>query len=485
MPADDVGTTPPGTEPAAPNAPASAANAVPTRRDVLRLGALAGLSGALGLAGCASGERRGAAPRGAPAASSGAGELFRTPPMERVRIGFVGLGGMGSNHINHLLKVPGAEILALCDVLPEKVARVQDQVEQATGRRPAGYARGPRDFERLCAEEDLDIVYHATPWEWHVPGCIAAMKNGKHAAVEVPAAYTLDGCWELVETAETQRKHCVMLENCCYDRTEMMILNMVRKGLLGELLHAECGYLHDLRDVKFNETYEGYWRRAHSTRRNGNLYPTHGLGPIAQCLDINRGDRFDYLVSMSSPSRGLQLWQQERLQPDDPRRRESFVLGDVNVSLIKTANGRTVYVVHDTNVPRPYSRIVMVQGTRGLVQGYPGPARAHIEGRSPAHRWENLYEQFADDCEHPLWRKTETTSATSGHGGMDFLENYRLVQCLLKGEPLDMDVYDAAAISAVCELSEQSTARRSRSVDFPDFTRGRWAARPPLGVVAV
>lgn len=443
------------------------------RRDFLRLGAAAGLGalGALSLAGCASVGRR-LTP--APATP------FAAPPMPRVRIGFVGVGGMGSNHVNQLLKVPGAEIRAVCDIVPEKVARAQETVVKAGQPKPTGYDRGPWDFKRLCETEDLDLVFTATPWEWHVPVCVAAMRAGKHAATEVPAAVTLDECWELVESAEQYRKHCVMMENCCYDRAELMVLNMVRKGLFGEVLHGECGYLHDLRDVKFGTAGEGLWRRAHSERRNGNLYPTHGLGPIAQCMDINRGDRFDYLVSMSGPSRGLQLYQQEHLAADDPRRRETYVLGDLNLTLIKTVNGRTIYLVHDTNLPRPYSRIHMLQGTRAIKSGYPD--QIHVEGRSPAHAWEPL-DKYAAEFEHPLWRAESVQQASGGHGGMDYLEDYRLVHCLLNGQPLDMDVYDAAAWSCVSELTERSVANRSRALDIPDFTRGRWKTNPPVAIV--
>lgn len=437
-----------------------------TRRDFVTAGAIA----SLGVAAPAFG--RAQQPQTTP--------LFAAPALERVRMGVVGIGGMGSVHLDNFLQIEGVEVKAVCDVVPEKVARAKAKVVRAGQPEPVGYDRGPRDFERMCAEQEIDLVLTATPWEWHVPVCLAAMRNGKHAATEVPAAYTVDDCWQLVETAERTRKHCVMLENCCYDRREMLMLNLVRQGLFGEVLHGECSYQHDLRDVKFSTDGEGLWRRAHATRRNGNLYPTHGLGPIAQCMNVNRGNRFDYLVSMSGPSRGLQLWQQEHLAADDPRRSERYVLGDVNVTLIKTAIGQTIYLVHDTNLPRPYSRIDAIQGTHGLMQGWPD--RISIEGRSPAHRWETL-DTYFQQFEHPLWRSERVRQASGGHGGMDFLEDWRLIVCLRNGVPLDMDVYDAAAISAVCELTERSVASRSRAMDVPDFTRGRWRTRPPLGII--
>ncbi|MDH3297629.1 MAG: gfo/Idh/MocA family oxidoreductase, partial [Gemmatimonadota bacterium] len=292
--------------------------------------------------------------------------------------------------------------------------------------------------------------------------------------------YTLEDCWKLVEHAEQHAKHCVMMENVNYGRMEMMVFHMVRKGLLGQILHAEGGYLHDLREIKFADEGEGLWRRAHSMRRNGNLYPTHGLGPIANCMDIHRGDRFSTLVSMSGPSRGLQNYAADNYPADHPKRKETYVLGDVNVSLIKTAAGRTIYVGHDTNLPRPYSRIHLVQGTKGIFQGYPD--RVYVEGRSDPHQWDEA-SAWLDEWEHPLWREIEERSRGAGHGGMDFMETYRLIKCLREGSATDMNVYDAAALSAVTPLSEWSVANGSQPIDFPDFTRGRWQSWPRLELV--
>ena len=407
-------------------------------------------------------------------------DLFRAEPIDTVRVGFVGIGGMGSVHVQNLLAIDGVEIKALCDIVPEKVARAQEWVVKAGQPKPTGYTRGPKDFERMCETEDLDLVFNATPWEWHVPISVSAMNNGKHAATEVPAAVTLDECWELVETAERTKKHCLMMENCNYDRFELMTLNLVRKGMLGELIHGECGYLHDLRGVKFDYDGEGLWRREHAKTRNGNLYPTHGLGPTAQCFDINRGDQFATLVSMSSASRGLQEYVKKTFADDAPERKETYVLGDVNISLIRTVSGKTIMVSHDTHLPRPYSRINMVQGTQGIVQGY--PHRVHIEGMSKGHGWDEAAEWYKK-YDHPLWTAMSTMGEGRGHGGMDFIEDYRLIECLRKGLPMDMDVYDAAALSAVSALSERSVAEGSAPVEFPDFTRGAWKNRPPLGII--
>jgi len=407
---------------------------------------------------------------------------IKDAPIDTVRIGFVGVGSQGSAHVRNFLNIEGVEVRAVCDIVEERVTRMQRLVVEAGQAKPVGYYRGKTDFKRMCETEELDLVFTATPWNWHVPVCVAAMKTGKHAATEVPAAVTLDECWQLVETSEKTRRHCVMMENCCYDRTELMILNMVRKGLLGELLHAEAGYLHDLRWHKFDPyCYEGMWRIVHSIKRDGNLYPTHGLGPVAQCMNINRGDRFDYLVSMSSKSIGLNLYAAEKFGPNSRQAKQKYALGDVNTSLIRTVKGRTIILKHDCNSPRPYSRDIVVQGTKGIVRKYP-EQKIHIEGTSKPHTWEPL-ENYAGEYGHPLWKALVEKAEGGGHGGMDYIEDYRLIEALRTGTPPDMDVYDAASWSVVSELSERSVAKRGRSVDFPDFTRGKWKTNPPLGII--
>ena len=446
------------------------------RRDLLKLGA-AGLG--LGLVGTGSPlsaadlERLQERPELGPSP-----ELpFASDPIDVVRIGFVGVGLQGGAHVRNFLRIDGVDVVAICDIREDRAREVAGWVE-ADGRRPPSlYTRGDWDFLRMCQEEDLDLVFTATPWRWHVPVCLAAMENGKHAATEIPAAYTVEDCWRLVEHAEQYRKHCVMMENCNYDRPEMMVFNMARQGLFGEILHAECGYLHDLRAIKFEDRDEGLWRRAHALHRRGNFYPTHGLGPVANVMDINRGDQLDYLVSMSTPARGLEAWAREHYPEGHPKRQERYVQGDVNTTMIKTVHGRTIFVSHDTNLPRPYSRIHMVQGTRGLFQGYPN--RVHVEGVSEDHRWDD-WEEWLERYDHPLWRQLEERSAGAGHGGMDYIEDHQLVKALREGEPTDMNVYDAAMLSVICPLTEWSVENRSRPVDVPDFTRGRWAEWPRL-----
>jgi len=443
-----------------------------SRREFLKIGAAAGLGAAVAGLGLEAG------PTEAPGQARSA---FRAPAIPTVRIGFVGVGGMGSAHVRNLLNIEGAEIRALCDIVPAKVERAQKWVVEAGQPKPAGYAEGPRDFERLCARDDLDLVFTATPWEWHVPVCLAAMRNGRHAATEVPAAMSIEDCWALVETAEKNGKHCQMMENCCYDRIELMTLHLVRRGVLGEVLHAEAGYLHDLRGVKFSSEGEGLWRRAWSQKLNGNLYPTHGLGPVAQCLNVNRGDALDFLVSLSSPARGLHEYAAATFGADSPQAKERYALGDVNTSLIKTKLGKTIILIHDTNLPRPYTRINLVQGTRGIARKWPD--RIYVEGLAERpHQWDD-FEKFAAEFEHPLWKAIAARGEGRGHGGMDYIEDYRLIQSLRRGEPLDQDVYDAAAWSAIVGASVRSVATKGRPVDIPDFTRGKWKTNPPLGIV--
>lgn len=443
------------------------------RRDFLRAGAAVGALAALGTLDQTA---RAAQAKTAPRSSE-----FKVDPIKTVRVGFVGVGGMGLNHVRNLLEIDHVEIKAVCDIDEGNVQRAQERVVQKGRPKPVAYSRGAEDFRRMCDVEELDLVYTATPWRWHVPVCVAAMETGKHAATEVPAATTLEECWQLVETAERTKLHCVMMENCCYDSVELTILNMVRKGLLGELVHAECGYLHDLRALKFGDKGEGLWRIAHSIARNADLYPTHGLGPIAQCMNINRGNKFEYLVSVGSQSRGLQNFAAKKYGPEDKQAKQKYALSDVVTSILQTNQGQTIVVQHDTDTPRPYSRDVLVQGTKGLVRKYPDP-KIYIEHRSPSHQWESL-SSYSPEFDHPLWSSLQEKSKGKGHGGMDFVEDYRLIQCLREGKPLDFDVYDAVAWSAVTPLSEQSIAKRGASVDFPDFTRGKWKTNPPLGIV--
>ena len=392
---------------------------------------------------------------------------------ERVRLGIIGVGGRGSSLLRDLLAVENVDIKAICDLVPEKVARAQKAVTDAGQLQPVGFSKGEEDFKHLT-QLDLDIVYIATPWNWHVPMAVNAMKNGKHAAVEVPACTTLQECWEVVDTSEATRKHCVILENCCYGESEMMVLGMVRDGLFGEITHGEGAYLHDLRSILTSSEGEGLWRRVSHIKRNGNPYPTHGLGPVAHYMDIHRGDRFDYMVSVSSREASLSAYVKAKFSDGDPKRAEKYICGDMNTSIIKTVKGRTILLQHDVVNPRPYSRLNMIEGPKGLFADY--PARVFLDGQGD-EEWQKL-DGFRDKYQHPLWKTNgEMARKTGGHGGMDFIMNFRLMDCLKRGLIPDIDVYDAAAWSSPTPLSETSVAQNGAPQKFPDFTRGKWNVR--------
>jgi len=392
---------------------------------------------------------------------------------------------MGSGHVSSLLKIEGCQIAAVCDIRPERTDWAKRKIVEAGFPAPAVYSQSETDFIRMCRQEELDLVFNAAPWRWHTPICLAAMENGKHACSEVNIALTIEDCWKLVEASEQYKKYCIMMENCCYDRIEMAVLNMVQKGLFGQILHGECGYLHDLRALNLSPTYyQGMWRVYHYIDMDGNLYPTHGIGPMAWCMDINRGDTLDYLVCFSSPSVGLQEYAKAHY-PDSRWARQEFANGDVATCLIKTKLGKTIICKHDTSLPRPYSRDFLVQGSKGLIQKYPQPV-IHIEGRSPEHAWES-FDGYLQEYEHPVWlnlrKKTENAPDSGlGHGGMDYIEDYRLIQALRQGIAPDIDVYDSVLWSAIIPLSRQSLAKGSAPVAFPDFTGGAWKQKRPLGV---
>ncbi|MEW6751423.1 MAG: Gfo/Idh/MocA family oxidoreductase [Candidatus Latescibacterota bacterium] len=393
-------------------------------------------------------------------------------PRDPVRVGFIGVGGRGSGQLYEVLAVEGAQVTAISDAVEAHALRARQRVVQAGQPAPAVEA----DWRRLCVRDDVDLVYVCSPWDLHVPHAVWAMECGKHAAVEVPAATALADCWRLVDTSERTRRHCVILENCCYEFAEMLVLNMIRDGLLGTITHGEAAYIHDLRSLLLADEGEGLWRREPHKERNGNLYPTHGLGPVAHYMDIHRGDRFTRLVSMSSRSASLAEYRDAHLPADSPKRAEVYPCGDMNTSLIQTALGRTVMLQHDVVTPRPYSRINLIQGTRGTFVDY--PPRLFLDGQKH-HDWVPL-DSFREQYEHPLWRQQgELARQLGGHGGMDFIMNYRLIQLVRQGLPPDIDVYDAAAWSAPGPLSDISVAWGNLPLPFPDFTRGHWRDPAP------
>ena len=416
-----------------------------------------------------------------------------SPKLDIVRVGFIGVGQRGYGHVKHFCHLDGVEIKAICDTHQTVLDRAIEFVVEQDLPKPTAYTGSEHAYQEMLKRDDIDIVIISTPWEWHAPMAIDTMENGKHAFVEVPLAMSVEECWQIVDTAERTQKNCMMMENVNYGRDELMVLNMVRQGVFGDLLHGEAAYIHELRwQMKELDHKTGSWRTHWHTKRNGNLYPTHGLGPVSQYMNINRGDRFDYLTSMSSPALGRALYAQREFPADHERNQLEFVNGDMNTSLIKTVKGRTIMVQHDTTTPRPYSRHNLIQGTNGVFAGFPN--RIALE-QSPFnqgeqasaesfHRWDMDMTRWYDKYDHPLWQQMgQEAERNGGHGGMDFLMLWRMVYCLRNGEALDQDVYDGAAWSVVNILSEESVNNRSNSVTFPDFTRGAWKTGKPLGII--
>ena len=436
-------------------------------------------------------------------------------PMETVRIGFIGVGERGYGHVKHCCHIDGVEIKAICDIHTEVLERACHYVEQHHLSKPTAYGQHEKAYQAMLERQDIDIVIISTPWHLHAPMAIDTMESGKHAFVEVPVATTVKECWQLVDTAERTQKNCMMMENVCYGRDELMVLNMVRQGIFGELLHGEAAYIHELRwQMKELEHKTGSWRTYWHTKTNGNLYPTHGLGPISQYMNINRGDRFDYLTSVSSPAMGRSLYAQREFPVSHERNRLNYITGDMNTTIIKTKLGRSIVVQHDTTTPRPYTRHNLIQGTNGVFTGFPNrialenvpesirdsyqeeyQKRLDIwqnkgaKGRKPTpqnfHQWDQNMHLWQEQFDHPLWvRMGEEAERNGGHGGMDFLMLWRMIYCLRHGEALDQDVYDAAAWSCITPLSADSVANRSNSQDIPDFTRGQWRNAKPLAIVS-
>jgi hypothetical protein len=406
---------------------------------------------------------------------------YAAPKIPTVKVAIVGLGMRGGDAVGRLSYIDGLEIVALCDKYPDRVEKAQQTLAKR-GRPKAKAYSGEDGWKALCENSDADLVYNATPWHLHAPICIYAMKNGRHAATEVNAGLTVDQCWELVETSEKTKKHCMMLENCCYDFFELLTLNMARNGLFGELVHGEGAYIHDLtKDYLFNKkAYADMWRLKQNFQHNGNLYPTHGLGPIAQCLNINRGDRMDHMVSMSTNDFTLANLANEMAAKDEFFKEftNKTYRGNMNTSIIRTDKGKTIMLQHDVSTMRPYSRLHTLSGTKGLAQKYPGPERIAL-----GHSWikkeelDELYKKYTPPIVSHIG---EIAKEVGGHGGMDFIMDWRLIDCLRNGLPLDQDVYDAAAWSSIIPLSERSVAKKSRTVDIPDFTRGAWKTNKPV-----
>ncbi len=420
---------------------------------------------------------------------------YAAPKIETVKCAFIGVGARGSGHAHQVAAIEGTEVVAICDLYDDWAQRSYDKCKElGKGERHQNiklYTKGENEWKKMLKEQKPDAVFICTPWKLHAPMAIEAMKQGAHAFVEVPLGVTNKELWEIVNTSEKTKKHCMMMENVNYGRDELLYLNMCRQGVIGELLHGEASYIHELR-FQMNEVERGTgsWRTPHYAKRNGNLYPTHGLGPVAQYMNLARqDDNFGRLVAFSSPAMGRKLYAEKNFAPDHKWNKLDYKGGDINTSIIKTTMGRTVMVQWDETSPRPYSRHNLIQGTKGTLAGF--PTRVALEGGVEGatknhHSWaqdeklEAIYEKY----EHPLYKRLgEVAKKMGGHGGMDFIMRYRIIECLRKGQPLDQNLYEGCFWSAVGPLSEASVAQDGAPQEFPDFTRGEWKNTKPLDII--
>ncbi len=409
---------------------------------------------------------------------------YAAPKIDKVRVAFVGLGNRGTGAVDRFTYIEGTEIVAVCDRHADRVTKHQTTVVGRGLKKPAGFS-GNDGWREMLKSVKIDLLYICTPWDLHTEMSIDGMKAGAHVACEVPIGLTVEDCWKVVRVSEETKKHCMMLENCCYDFFELQTLNMARAGVFGELIHAEGAYIHDLLDLNFSKTYyDDFWRLKENIRFHGNLYPTHGIGPVAQCLNVNRGDVMTSLVNVASND--FQMGEEaKRLAKEDPATYGQFVgaeyRGNMNTTLIRTQKGKTIMIQHDVTSPRPYSRIHMLSGTLGFCEKYPKigiSLKSHQKGHSflPEEEMNKLRDQYTPEIVKFIG---EQAKKVGGHGGMDFMMDWRLIDCLRNGLALDQDVYDAAAWSAIVPLSVEST-KKGKTLEFPDFTQGAWISNKPL-----
>lgn len=392
---------------------------------------------------------------------------------ERVQIGLVGLGGRGRRHLGDLLAMEDVAIPAVCDRADGCIDMGLEVFREKRQPEPQTY----NDYRELLAHGDIEGIIVATSGESHIEVSLAAMNAGKYTAVETEGAVSLEECWRLVRTFEATGSPCMMLENCCYGRNEMAVLNMVKKGLFGELIHCQCGYQHDLRDMLVSPSGDLKLLRTHHIYRNADLYPPHGLGPAAKYLNVNRGNRFLSLTSMASKARGLRNWAVDNLGTEHPLANTAYAKGDVVTTMISCAGGETIMIVNSMSLPRPYSRGGCVQGTKGIWME--DNNSIYFEGSSPKHQWES-FDTYLEEYDHPLWKENrQLVHSSGGHGGMDYIVLRAFIESVKHRQPPPVDVYDAAAWRAATVLSEQSISLGSAPVDFPDFTQGRWVNREP------
>jgi hypothetical protein len=414
--------------------------------------------------------------------------------INKLRVGVIGVGARGLGTLELCLLRADVEVTAICDIDPITVAKAEKMITKTGKKQPQYFTAGHEAYKKLLEQKDVDAVIICTPWEWHTPMSVDAMNAGKAVACEVAGAMSLDECWQLVRIYERTRTPFMIMENVCYRRDVMAVLNMARKDMFGEMIHLEGGYQHDLREVKFNDGVNYYgggvefgekgyseakWRTTHSVYRNGDLYPTHGIGPVGSFINNNRGNRFEYLTSMASKAKGLHQYivNHPKGGTNHPNAKVNFRLGDVVTTNIMTANGETITLSHDTNLPRPYSLGFRVQGTKGIWMDV--NKSLYLEGKSPAHKWE-VAEPYLKEYDHPLWKKYAEDAAGAGHGGMDWFVLNAFFEALKRNEPMPLDVYDHASWAAITCLSEQSIAQGGEPQAFPDFTDGKWMNRKPI-----
>src|SRR5258708_5330183 len=413
--------------------------------------------------------------------------IFAKDVDSKLRLGFIGVGLRGQSHLELALRRNDVEVIALCDVQQRMMDMANELVAKSGKPKPKIILEGPYGYKKLLENKEIDAVVIATPWEWHFPMCVDEMNEKKYVGCEVITGMKIEECWELVLTSERTGMPLMMLENVCYRRDIMAVMNMVRQNIFGELVHLQGGYQHDLRDVKFNDGKSPYgggvefgkkafseaqWRTQHSVNPNGDLYPTHGIGPIVMMLNINRGNRLTKLVSYSSKSRGLHNYIVKNGAENHPNAKVNFKLGDIVTTMIRTANEETILLQHDTNLPRPYSLGFRVQGTHGIWMDVNSSIYFEEKSKQP-HRWEDA-QQWLDQYDHPLWKKYGTDAAGAGHGGMDWFVLNAFIESVKQKTNTPQDVYDAVTWSAITPLSEKSIQQNGASVDFPDFTNGQW-----------
>jgi predicted dehydrogenase len=404
---------------------------------------------------------------------------YSAPKLNTVRIGIIGIGTRGSAAVMRLSYIEGVEIKGLCDIVTERAESAKTRIKDA-GHIPIVYSGNEESWMVMCQQENIDLIYITTPWPLHAPMAVFAMEHGKHVASEIPAATTVEDCWKLVQTSEKTKKHFVMLENCCYDFFELLTLNMARQGFFGDIVHCEGAYIHERASFIQRGNHDEKWRLHENITRNGNLYPTHGLGAIAQIMNINRGNRMDYLVSTSTNDFLMKDITQKLAESDKYYQQfiDSSFRGNMNITTIRTIKGQTIMLQHDVTTPRPYSRIHLVSGTKGTALKYPLPSRI-AKGHD---NWltKKEFSKLEKKYNPPIINKMKDMAIKiGGHGGMDFLMDWRLIDCLRNGLPVDINVYDAAAWSVIAPLSEWSVSNHSAPIDIPDFTSGAWEQNVP------